>query len=397
MNLHRSIAGVAVVALLAGGALFSFGVSSSAAQTSDADPSSPVLAATDTASTTVEELKEQIEELQEQNEEYKETIDEQKETISSLREKLENASANEEKEREKEKEQEQEQEEEMEEKDQEFQEKAQELKKEAQEKAKEVKKKAQELKKEFMKKAQGLMQMTQTQKGKANTASGQQEEKKEQAQEQEKKQAQNKIMEGLREHFDQLPQPAQQAVSNFVDMGADQNTESLGAGERAAVMKSFQQAYGQLPQDDEQMARALMIANGRFPDKESNKAETWAKKQFTEVYNRIPNMNNPTDKAAVMTMAYGLRQQAQNRNLESEQKGLSIYKNIFGHLPNNTKQWNVMQAITYSGATKKEDADEDLLPDAREEKLGTKVNEPDTDGDGYKDGIEVMKGHDPLK
>ena len=48
-------------------------------------------------------------------------------------------------------------------------------------------------------------------------------------------------------------------------------------------------------------------------------------------------------------MAYGLRQSAANSNLRSEQKGLEIYRNIFGRLPETTEYWNVIQAITYSG------------------------------------------------
>ncbi|MFH1661936.1 MAG: hypothetical protein ABIA02_02475 [Candidatus Falkowbacteria bacterium] len=43
------------------------------------------------------------------------------------------------------------------------------------------------------------------------------------------------------------------------------------------------------------------------------------------------------------------------------------------------------------------DTDGDLLSDKREEELGTNPNNPDSDGDGFMDGVEVANGFDPLK
>lgn len=42
------------------------------------------------------------------------------------------------------------------------------------------------------------------------------------------------------------------------------------------------------------------------------------------------------------------------------------------------------------------DNDKDGLSDELEQKLGTDPNNPDTDGDGYPDGIEVANGFNPL-
>lgn len=45
-----------------------------------------------------------------------------------------------------------------------------------------------------------------------------------------------------------------------------------------------------------------------------------------------------------------------------------------------------------------EDADRDLLDNAREHQLGTQPDRPDTDGDGISDGLEVLRVHtDPLR
>ncbi len=43
-----------------------------------------------------------------------------------------------------------------------------------------------------------------------------------------------------------------------------------------------------------------------------------------------------------------------------------------------------------------EDSDNDGLPDYLEDFYGTDINNPDTDGDGYKDGEEVENGYDPM-
>ena len=68
-------------------------------------------------------------------------------------------------------------------------------------------------------------------------------------------------------------------------------------------------------------------------------------------------MDDPGDNAAVTVMAYGLRQKAENRNLESEKKGINTFKNIYGYHPASTEDWNIMQAITYSGAARGIDLD----------------------------------------
>lgn len=43
------------------------------------------------------------------------------------------------------------------------------------------------------------------------------------------------------------------------------------------------------------------------------------------------------------------------------------------------------------------DSDQDGLSNAEEATYGTDPNNPDTDGDGYTDGIEIKSGYDPLK
>ena len=163
-------------------------------------------------------------------------------------------------------------------------------------------------------------------------------------------QAELKYLRKLVNEMNKLSEAMQNAINNFVTYGADENTQKLGAGERAAVINSYKEAYGELPGDNSELADVIKIANGRWPSKISEEALTAAKANFVKIYNREPDMNNANDSAAVTIMAYGLRQKAENRNLRSEQKGMEIFNDIFGHIPQDTEEWNVMQAITYSGA-----------------------------------------------
>jgi len=210
------------------------------------------------------------------------------------------------------------------------------------------------------------------------------------------KQAQNKYLVKLNQGAKQLSQNIENALNNFITYGVDNNTKKLGAGERAAVIYSFKSAFNKLPETEDELADAIKIANGRWPSITSQEAENRAKEQFQKIYKKVADMNDPKDNAAITVMAYGLRQKAENRNLDSEKAGINIFKNIYGYNPDSTEDWNIMQAVTYSGATRETDTDGDLLVDRREAELGTDPNNKDSDGDGYLDGIEVANGYDPL-
>jgi hypothetical protein len=140
------------------------------------------------------------------------------------------------------------------------------------------------------------------------------------------------------------------ALSEFISKGTNDNSEKIGEGERLAVLNSYKYAFGHLPQDEDEIEDAIKISNGRFPSKVSETAENRAKIEFKKIYKREVDINNPNDSAALNIMAYGLKQKAQDRNLNSELRGINIFEDIYGHKPQNTQEWNTMQAITYSGA-----------------------------------------------
>lgn len=206
-----------------------------------------------------------------------------------------------------------------------------------------------------------------------------------------------KYLEKLGDKVQKISDKMESALNNFITYGVDINTQKLGEGERAAVISSYKSAYEKLPTTEAELADAIKIASGRWPSTTSNKAEKKAKEQFAKIYKRIADMNNANDNAAITIMAYGLRQKAEARNLNSETTGIKTFRNIYGKNPNTTDDWNAMQAITYSGASRQKDTDGDFLPDDREIKLGTNPSNKDSDGDGYVDGTEVDNGYNPLK
>ena len=205
-----------------------------------------------------------------------------------------------------------------------------------------------------------------------------------------------KYLEPLKKGIKELSTKVENIINIFITYGIDDNTKRLGAGERTAVVYSYNVAFGKLPETEEELTDMVKIANGYWPTITNEKAEEKAKTEFQKIYKKIPDMSDAHDDAAITVMAYGLRQRAENRNLDSERNGIKTFKNIYGHNPSNTEEWNILQAITYSGSSRGIDTDKDLLTNDRELLLGTDPNNPDTDGDGYLDGLEVLYEHNPL-
>jgi len=139
-------------------------------------------------------------------------------------------------------------------------------------------------------------------------------------------------------------------IDAFVTYGTPE-TISLGVGERAGVIGSYQAAFGDLPKTEIAWADVVKIAKGRWPGATSKTAEDLAKKSFEKLYKRAPDMKAANDNAAVTIMAYGLR--PGKRNLGSEGAAIKIFKAIYGRNPSTSAEWDQARAIAYSGATRK--------------------------------------------
>jgi hypothetical protein len=136
-------------------------------------------------------------------------------------------------------------------------------------------------------------------------------------------------------------------INDFIFYGTN-STQRLGAGERAAVINSYFQAYGKLPNSEAEWSDVLKIASGRWPTERSAKAEAQAKAEFLKVYRRNANMSNNIDENAIMVIAYGLL--PLSRNLNSEKVAINTFRYVYGHAPVSALAWNVVRAIAYSGA-----------------------------------------------
>ncbi len=138
-------------------------------------------------------------------------------------------------------------------------------------------------------------------------------------------------------------------INDFIVYGT-RSTQRLGAGERAAVINSYYNAYGKLPNSEAEWSDVLKIASGRWPSERSATAEAQAKIEFKKVYARNAVMTNNIDENAIMVIAYGLL--PLNRNLKSEQTAIKTFRWVYGHAPVNALAWNIVRAIAYSGATR---------------------------------------------
>ncbi|MFC1612912.1 hypothetical protein ACFL23_01135 [Patescibacteria group bacterium] len=142
---------------------------------------------------------------------------------------------------------------------------------------------------------------------------------------------------------------SQTMITNFIAYGT-QTTKVLGAGERAGVVNSFKKAYSKLPTSEVDWQDAIKIANGRFPAQQSITKEQEALKTFIKIYKRLPDFSNTHDEAALKVVTYGIR--PTTRNLDSEKFAIKVFKSVYGNNPSNTTDWDIMRAISYSGATR---------------------------------------------
>jgi hypothetical protein len=136
-------------------------------------------------------------------------------------------------------------------------------------------------------------------------------------------------------------------INDFIVYGT-RGTQRLGAGERAAVINSYFQAYGKLPNTEAEWSDVLKIASGRWPTERSAAAEAQAKIEFKKVYARNAVMTNNIDENAIMVIAYGLL--PLQRNLNSEKVAIKTFAWVYGHNPVSALAWNIVRAIAYSGA-----------------------------------------------
>lgn len=157
------------------------------------------------------------------------------------------------------------------------------------------------------------------------------------------------LVKPLLKKVDGAGKEAQYAATNFITYGT-QTTKSLGEGERAGVLNSFQKAFSRIPKNDADWQDAIKIANGRFPSQQSVVQEKEALKVFGKIYKKMPDFKNSHDEAALKIIAYGIR--PIDRKTDSEKAAIKSFESIYKHKPMTTEEWDIMRAIAYSGATR---------------------------------------------
>jgi len=138
---------------------------------------------------------------------------------------------------------------------------------------------------------------------------------------------------------------AQGEVEDFTKRGTE-TTKKLGAGERAGVLNSYQAAFGKMPETAGEWEDVIKIGNGELPNEINPVAEDKAKIEFKKIYNRECNLENPNDQKAINMMAYGLR--PQKRDLDLERAGIKKFVEIYKYLPSSAIDWDTVRAIAYN-------------------------------------------------
>jgi len=123
-----------------------------------------------------------------------------------------------------------------------------------------------------------------------------------------------------------------QGTMTFITYGT-KSTQALGAGERAGVLHSFQEAFGRLPESATDWDDVVKISINQPPSQRSAQAEQKAKD------------TGANNEQSVMMIAYGLRPMI--RSLELEQEGISRFVEAYGRLPSSTLDWNILRSIVY--------------------------------------------------
>lgn len=140
------------------------------------------------------------------------------------------------------------------------------------------------------------------------------------------------------------------SIAHFIHSGT-KTTRALGEGERGGVLNSYYSTYRKMPQTYDEWQDVMKIANGRWPSNRNLDTESSiGVENFRKIYQREPDMSNENDNAAVMIISYGLR--PRSRSFASELVAIEHFESIYAYEPNNARDWDIVRAIAYSGATR---------------------------------------------
>ena len=134
------------------------------------------------------------------------------------------------------------------------------------------------------------------------------------------------------------------ALTNFIAYGT-KSTLALGEGERASVLRSYQETFKGLPKTMADWEDLINIATGELPSRRNKIKEQRVNADFKKINNREANLSKDQDVQSIMTMAYGLRPKI--RDLDKERASLKVFVRIYRRLPRDIADWDIIRAISY--------------------------------------------------
>jgi len=133
-------------------------------------------------------------------------------------------------------------------------------------------------------------------------------------------------------------------ITNFICYGT-KSTDVLGIGERAGVIYSFKEAFNRFPETEDDWNDIISIATNQVPVQRSASAEQKARSiKFPRLYSG-EGWGEGFEEADVIRITYGLR--PEKRDLGLEINGIASFVDMFGRLPVDTLDWNILRSIVY--------------------------------------------------
>ena len=133
-------------------------------------------------------------------------------------------------------------------------------------------------------------------------------------------------------------------ATNFVCYGT-KSTDVLGEGERAGVIYSFEQAFGRMPRSTEDWDDVIRISTNQVPIQRNTPAEERVLLIKPPLPYQGEGWGEGFEETDVIFIAYGLRPEKRDLGLEIE--GIKKFIDIFGRLPSNTMDWNILRSLVY--------------------------------------------------
>ena len=136
------------------------------------------------------------------------------------------------------------------------------------------------------------------------------------------------------------------AITNFVTYGASDETESLGAGERRALVRDYFETVGRADvnwNDIQRMTTGQKPLVRNLPNEQANVAATLA--VYVKFVGHAPNFSVAKEDLAWNTLMYRIRFP---RDLNKERAGITKFQSLYKRVPSSPLDWSAVRAWAYA-------------------------------------------------